>query len=62
MYLLTIQEKYQSAEYEFALSNTTQTTFAFYACFVWKLAPLADERSDFFIENIPRRLTRSSTY
>jgi type II restriction/modification system DNA methylase subunit YeeA len=32
------------AKYEFAASNTTQTTFAFYAYFVWKLAPLADER------------------
>jgi hypothetical protein len=37
----------QSGKYEFAWSNTTQTTFAFDACFVWKLAPLADERSGF---------------
>jgi hypothetical protein len=28
------------AKYEFASSNTTRTTFA---CFVWKLAPLANE-------------------
>jgi hypothetical protein len=33
----------QSAKYEFASSNTTRTTFAFDACFVWKLAPLADD-------------------
>jgi hypothetical protein len=52
----------QSAKYEFASSNTTRTTFAFDACFVWKLAPLADERSGFFIENLSRRLTRSRTY
>jgi hypothetical protein len=37
----------QSAKYEFVSSNTTRTTFAFYACFVWKLAPPADERSGF---------------
>jgi hypothetical protein len=37
-------------------------TFTFDACFVWKLAPLADERYGFFIENPSRRLTRSSTY
>jgi hypothetical protein len=36
--------------YEFALSNTTWTTFTFDACIVWKLAPLTDERSGFFIE------------
>jgi hypothetical protein len=30
--------------------------------FVWKLAPLADERSGFFKENLLRRLMRSSTY
>jgi hypothetical protein len=36
-----------SAKYEFASSNTTPTTFAFDACFVWKLAPLADERGGF---------------
>jgi hypothetical protein len=29
----------QSAKYEFASSNTTRTTFAFDACFVWELAP-----------------------
>jgi hypothetical protein len=51
-----------SAKYEFASSNTTRPTFAFDACFVWILAPLADERSGFFIENPSRRLTRSSTY
>jgi hypothetical protein len=51
-----------SAKYEFASSNTTRTTFAFDAGFVLKLAPLADERSGFFIENLSRRLTRSSTY
>jgi hypothetical protein len=39
-----------SAKYEFASSNE-RTTFAFDACFVWKLAPLADERVGFFIEN-----------
>jgi hypothetical protein len=27
---------------------TTRTTFAFDACFVWKLAPLADEQNGFF--------------
>jgi hypothetical protein len=32
---------------------------AFDACFVWKLAPLADERNGFFIENLSRRLVRS---
>jgi hypothetical protein len=42
----------QSAKYEFASSNTTRTMFAFDACFVWKLAPLADERGGFFIENV----------
>jgi hypothetical protein len=52
----------QSAKYEFAWSNTNRTTFTFDACIVWKLAPLADERSGFFIENLSRRLTRSSTY
>jgi hypothetical protein len=52
----------QSAKYEFALSNTTRTTFAFDVCFVWKLAPLAVERSGFFIENLSCRLTLSSTY
>jgi hypothetical protein len=40
-----------SAKYEFA-SRTTRTTVAFDACFVWKLAPLADEQSGFFIENL----------
>jgi hypothetical protein len=52
----------QSAKYDFASSNTTRTTIAFDVCFVWKIAPLADERSGFFIENLLRRLTRSSTY
>jgi hypothetical protein len=52
----------QIAKYEFASSITTRTTFAFNVCFVWKLAPLADVRSGFFIENLSRRLTRSSTY
>jgi hypothetical protein len=46
----------QTAKYEFASSNTTRTTVTFDACFVWKLAPLADERSGFFIENLSRRL------
>jgi hypothetical protein len=50
-----------SAKYEFASSNTSRTTFAFDACFVWKLAVLTDEQSGFFIENLSRRLTRSST-
>jgi hypothetical protein len=40
----------QCAKYEFASSNITRTTFASDACFVWKLAPLADERSGFFID------------
>jgi hypothetical protein len=51
-----------SAKYEFTSSNTTRPTFAFDACFVWKIAPLADERNGFFIENPSRRWTRSSTY
>jgi hypothetical protein len=51
-----------NAKYKFASSNIIRTTFAFHACFEWKLAPLADERSGFFIENLSRRLTRSSTY
>jgi hypothetical protein len=38
----------QRAKYEIASSNTTRTTFAFDACFVWKLAPLADERNGIF--------------
>jgi hypothetical protein len=38
----------QSAKYEFASSNSTRTTFAFDACFVWELTPLADERNCFF--------------
>jgi hypothetical protein len=50
--LHTVYRYIQSAKYEFASSNTTRTTFAFDACFVWKLAPLADERSGFFIENL----------
>jgi hypothetical protein len=37
------------AKYEFASSNTTRTSFAFDACFVWKVAPLADERNGFFL-------------
>jgi hypothetical protein len=52
----------QRVKYEFASSNTTRPTFAFDACFVWKLAPLADEQSGFFIENPSRRLTQLSTY
>jgi hypothetical protein len=52
----------QCAKCEFASSNTTRTTFAFDACFVWKLAHLADERSGFFIENLSRRLTRLKMY
>jgi hypothetical protein len=51
-----------SAKYEIALSNITRTTCAFDACFVWKPAPLADERNGFSIENSSRRLTRSSTF
>jgi hypothetical protein len=35
-------------KYEFASSNITRTTFTFDACFVWKLAPLAEERNGFF--------------
>jgi hypothetical protein len=50
-----------SAKYDFASSYTTRSMFAFDACVVWKLAPLADERNSFFIENPWRRLTRSST-
>jgi hypothetical protein len=49
--LIGYLELLQSAKYEFASSNTTRTMFAFLACFVWKLAPLADERSGYFIEN-----------
>jgi hypothetical protein len=52
----------QSAKYEFASSIHSNETFAFDACFVSKLAPLADERGGFFIENLSRRLTRSNTY
>jgi hypothetical protein len=37
-----VSEEYLSAKYEFASSNTTRTTFAFFACFVWKLTPLVD--------------------
>jgi hypothetical protein len=37
-----------SAKYESESSNTTRTTFAFDACFVWNLAPLADKPSGFF--------------
>jgi hypothetical protein len=48
--------KVQSAKYESA------STFAFDACFVWKLAPLADESSGLFVENLSRPLTRSRTY
>jgi hypothetical protein len=43
---------YQSAKYEFASSNTTRTTFAFDAYFVWKLAPLPDEPSGFFFSAV----------
>jgi hypothetical protein len=42
----------QSVKYKFASSNTTRKTFAFDACLVWKLAPLADELSSFFIEHL----------
>jgi hypothetical protein len=42
------KDSVQSAKYEFASSNTTGTTFAFNACFVCKLAPLADERNSIF--------------
>jgi hypothetical protein len=34
--------------YEFESSNTTRMNFAIDACFVWKLAPLADERNGIF--------------
>jgi hypothetical protein len=56
---------YQCAKYEFASSNTAQTTLAFDACFVWKLAPLADERNGYFhtityARN--KRITLQSTY
>jgi hypothetical protein len=34
----------------------------FDACLVWKLAPLAEERSGFFKENLSLRLTCSSTH
>jgi hypothetical protein len=61
-YYHTVTYGQQSDKYEFASSTTTRTTFAFDACFVWKLAPPADERSGFFIENLSPRLTRSSTY
>jgi microcystin degradation protein MlrC len=37
-----------SAKYELASSDTTRMTFAFDACFVWKQAPLVDERKGFF--------------
>jgi hypothetical protein len=47
-YLLQIYTYAHSSKYEFESSNTTGTTFAFDACFVWKLAPLADERNSFF--------------
>jgi hypothetical protein len=59
---LRLRDCNQSAKYDFSSSNTTRTTLTLDACFVWKLAPLADERSVFFIENLSRRLTRSSTY
>jgi hypothetical protein len=45
---------HQSTKYEFASSDTTRTTFAFDESFVWKPAPLADDRSGFFIENLSR--------
>jgi hypothetical protein len=35
-------------KYEFASSNATRRTFALDACFVWKLAPLADEQNGIF--------------
>jgi hypothetical protein len=37
-----------SSKYEFASSNITRMTFAFATCFLWKLAPLADEPNGFF--------------
>jgi hypothetical protein len=40
-----ISSEYQLRVY---INNTTRTTFAVDACFVWKLAPLADERNGFF--------------
>jgi hypothetical protein len=48
-YVRDQREDEQSAKYEFASSNTTRTTFAFDAYFVWKLAPLADERGSVFL-------------
>jgi hypothetical protein len=45
---INIVQTVLSAKYEFASSNTTRTTFAFDACFVWKLAPLVDERKSYF--------------
>jgi hypothetical protein len=53
------KSRYLSAKYEFASSNTTRTTFAFDVCFVWKLAPLADEQNGFFIENPSRHITNA---
>jgi hypothetical protein len=58
----SMSDRSLKANYEFASSNTTRTTFAFDVCFIWKLAPLADELIGFFIENVSRRLTRSNTY
>jgi hypothetical protein len=43
-----LRQGHLSAKYEFASSNSTRMTFAFDACFVWKLASLANERSGFF--------------
>jgi hypothetical protein len=45
---LTPQIPIKSAKYEFSSSNTTRTTFASDACFVWKLTPLVEERNHFF--------------
>jgi hypothetical protein len=37
------------AKYEFASRNTTRTTFAFFACLVWKLAsPASNKRNGIF--------------
>jgi hypothetical protein len=46
--LCAVFRELQSTKYEFESSNTAGTTFAFDACFVWKLAPLADERNGLF--------------
>jgi hypothetical protein len=45
---LSDHSPFQSAKYEFASSNTPRTMFAFDACFVLKIAPLAVKLNDFF--------------